>query len=295
MHNHYIIDGLVEFHPAASTLRNLNDPEKEVVLNSPAGRCLLLLITRNNSIVTQQEFMEIVWEKNGMMVSPNTFYQNISILRKGLKKAGLRKDPVVTIPRVGLTLASDTEIKQRSSENLPATHNVDSQFLNESSIIQETHHDSSLTQIETEQRQIPHSDLVKTHKKKTSTDILKHIDVTHFFTAGMALVAIILLVVISSLNDTQSDQTRYFNNYLFLTNVSGCHVFIADKNATQDEKSQTLNLIETIKTHCANYPWVYVTHYFMLPRISVIRCNKQMNTKNTCISDYYFTGLIKGD
>ncbi len=86
MHNHYIINGFIEFHPAASTLRNLNDPEKCVVLNSPAGRCLLLLITRNDTIITQQEFMEIVWEKNGMLVSPNTFYQNISILRKGLKK-----------------------------------------------------------------------------------------------------------------------------------------------------------------------------------------------------------------
>ncbi|MDQ1215027.1 DNA-binding winged helix-turn-helix (wHTH) protein [Pantoea anthophila] len=54
MHNHYIINGIIEFHPAASTLRNLNDPEKVVVLNSPAGRCLLLLITRNDTIVTQQ-------------------------------------------------------------------------------------------------------------------------------------------------------------------------------------------------------------------------------------------------
>ena len=92
MHKYYIINGIVEFHPAASTLRDLNNPEQVVVLNSPAGRCLLLLIERAGSIVTQQECMDIVWQRRGMMVSPNTYYQNISILRKGLKKAGFETD-----------------------------------------------------------------------------------------------------------------------------------------------------------------------------------------------------------
>ena len=131
MHNHYIINGVIEFHPAASTLRNLNDPEKVVVLNSPAGRCLLLLIQRIGTIVTQQEFMEIVWEKSGMLVSPNTFYQNISILRKGLKKIGLPEDPVVTIPRIGLTLASGTQIKKLTSEKLVEVSHEYAHFMDE--------------------------------------------------------------------------------------------------------------------------------------------------------------------
>src|SRR5690606_16417807 len=110
MHKHYIINNIVEFHPAASTLRDLNNPDRVVVLNSPAGRCLLLLIERAGSIVTQQEFLDVVWQSRGMLVSSNTYYQNISILRKGLKKIGFDVDPIVTIPRIGLTLASDTQI-----------------------------------------------------------------------------------------------------------------------------------------------------------------------------------------
>ncbi|WP_230939865.1 winged helix-turn-helix domain-containing protein [Enterobacter asburiae] len=116
MHKHYIINGLVEFHPAASTLRDLNNPDRVVVLNSPAGRCLLLLIERVGSIVTQQECMDIVWQRRGMLVSPNTYYQNISILRKGLKKVGFETDPIVTIPRIGLTLASDTQITVKETQ-----------------------------------------------------------------------------------------------------------------------------------------------------------------------------------
>ena len=51
MHKHYIINNIVEFHPAASTLRDINNPDRVVVLNSPAGRCLLLLIDRAGSII----------------------------------------------------------------------------------------------------------------------------------------------------------------------------------------------------------------------------------------------------
>ena len=110
MHKYYIINDIVEFHPATSTLRNLKNPDQEVVLNSPAGRCLLLLIERAGTIVTQQECMDIVWQSRGMIVSSNTFYQNIFILRKGLKKIAFDTDPIVTIPRIGLTLASDIKI-----------------------------------------------------------------------------------------------------------------------------------------------------------------------------------------
>lgn len=86
MHNHYIINNWIEFHPAKSILRRLDTPENVVILNSPASRCFLLLIKKVGIIVSQQEFMDEVWVKNGVHVSPNTFYQNISILRKGLKK-----------------------------------------------------------------------------------------------------------------------------------------------------------------------------------------------------------------
>ncbi len=38
MHNHYIINERIEFYPATSLLRELNNPENVVVLNSPASR-----------------------------------------------------------------------------------------------------------------------------------------------------------------------------------------------------------------------------------------------------------------
>jgi DNA-binding winged helix-turn-helix (wHTH) protein len=110
--NRYIINETVEFHPAAGTLRDVTRQHSEVTLNSPAARCLLLLITKAGGIVSQQEFMDIVWQKNGMNVTPNAYYQNISVLRKGLEKIGLNKEIVVTIPRIGVTLTSDVSIQK---------------------------------------------------------------------------------------------------------------------------------------------------------------------------------------
>lgn len=116
MHNHYIINESVEFHPATSKLRDINNPDSVVTLNSPAGRCLLLLINRMGNVVTQKEFMEIVWKQNGMMVTSNAYYQNISVLRKGLKRVGLDESFIVTLPRIGLTLASGTNIRKLAEE-----------------------------------------------------------------------------------------------------------------------------------------------------------------------------------
>lgn len=117
MHNHYIINDSVEFHPATSKLRDINNPDNVVALNSPAGRCLLLLINRMGSVVTQDEFMESVWKQNGMMVTSNAYYQNISVLRKGLKRVGLDENIIVTLPRIGLTLASGTQIRKLAQES----------------------------------------------------------------------------------------------------------------------------------------------------------------------------------
>lgn len=299
MHNHYIINGFVEFHPATSTLRNLKEPGNSVVLNSPAGRCLLLLITRDGKIVTQQEFMDIVWEKNGMLVSPNTFYQNISILRKGLKKVGLPEDPVVTIPRVGLTLASGTEITKRSSEKLATHSDENALFMDENFLAQEQHEDLPPVADAGESNKLPATPEAQSADNAAQTapsDRIVQKKPRSLSLWATGLVGIILLILIAGVKDNTSINSRlYFSHYIFLAEASGCHIFIADKNATPEDKIKTLSLFEKLETNCSNYPWVYITHYLMLPRISVIRCNKPMTRTNTCISEYYFRGLNQDD
>jgi len=300
MLNHYIINGFVEFHPAESTLRNLNDPEKVVVLNSPAGRCLLLLIKRSDQIVTQHEFMEIVWEQNGMLVTPNTFYQNVSILRKGLKKVGLDEGLVVTIPRVGLTLASGTQIKKRYSETLVETSEEEPPFTGGNAQEKAIHEENGCGQysgMKPSERSATKPVMTLT-AQSSQISSLQHAFQYRFPYACqwvMGITAMILFVVGMSLALTMDNTTGYFHEYPLLGNVGQCHVFIDDKNVLPDEKSRTLSLIENFKKSCGDFPWIYVTHYYMLPRVSIIRCNKKMDDPNTCVSEYYFKGLKNVD
>lgn len=117
MHDYYLINESVEFHPVTNTLRDKHNPDNIVPLYSPAGRCLLLLLNRPGEVVTRHELMVFVWEQRGMMVSSNTYYQSIYVLRKGLKRIGLGDNLLLTLPRVGLTLTSNTRVKKLSADN----------------------------------------------------------------------------------------------------------------------------------------------------------------------------------
>lgn len=249
MHKYYIINGLVEFHPAASTLRDLNNPERVVVLNSPAGRCLLLLIERVGSIVTQQECMDIVWQRRGMLVSPNTYYQNISILRKGLKKVGFETDPIVTIPRIGLTLASDTQITIKETQ----------------------------PQAEEEEHAAP----------DVCEETVAPMVSTRRFWLPAALVVLLVLSGVSVISHRLMHDSYFVDGYRFATKLGECQLYFARDIETQRDRDKALVYATPFKEQCVNYPWVYVSGYTLLPRASVIRCDRPMTESNRCMSDYF--------
>lgn len=289
MHNHYIINGTVEFHPATSTLRDLNNHDNVIILNSPASRCLLLLIERIGSIVTQQEFLDIVWTKCGMQVSTNTFYQNISILRKGLKKMGLDEELVVTISRVGLTLASGVYIKKLTSEQQVETSPMPSNGINFDETLQErtlktqpplSIQDDGESAI-TENEEIQPPEHPETRRKTGCRHSLPGV-------MTGALLTIILSVGFLATSRYVEGQNQYFSHYDFLKTIEGCHIHLSGAIISDKERSSALRRASQFLENCTNYPWVYVTRFPLLPRTSVIRCDKQMNEPNSCVSDYFF-------
>ncbi|MBG0523368.1 winged helix-turn-helix domain-containing protein [Enterobacter cloacae] len=253
MHKYYIINGVVEFHPAASTLRDLNNPEQVVVLNSPAGRCLLLLIERAGSIVTQQECMDIVWQRRGMMVSPNTYYQNISILRKGLKKVGFETDPIVTIPRIGLTLASDTQITIKETQ-LPSAE--------PDAPVQTVQEEVSVPQ--------PVAPAVK----------------RRIWLPGV-LLGLLLFISVVVISHSRAHDNYFVDGYRFTTMMGECRLYFARDIETPHDRDKALSYAAPFKDECSSYPWVYISGYTLLPRASVIRCDRAMTEPNRCMSDYY--------
>lgn len=108
--NEYIINNEVIFKVNTNELQPLGDNGEEVTLNAPTARCLQLLLESNGKVISREEFLDTVWKTRGVVVSQNTFYQNISLLRKSLLKAGLSQDIIVTVRQRGFVLASGSQV-----------------------------------------------------------------------------------------------------------------------------------------------------------------------------------------
>ncbi|HCB1500661.1 DNA-binding winged helix-turn-helix (wHTH) protein [Klebsiella oxytoca] len=108
--NEYIINNEVIFNTNVNKLQPLGESGDSVTLNAPTARCLQLLLESNGKVISREEFLDMVWKTRGVVVSQNTFYQNISLLRKSLLKAGLSQDIIVTVRQRGFVLASDSSI-----------------------------------------------------------------------------------------------------------------------------------------------------------------------------------------
>ena len=78
--NQYIINDEVIFDTNMNMLQPLGKKGEGVSLNAPTARCLQLLLESSNRVVSREEFLDSVWKTRGIVVSQNTFYQNISCL-----------------------------------------------------------------------------------------------------------------------------------------------------------------------------------------------------------------------
>lgn len=76
---YWIINDNIEFWPEHRKLISVHNADLNVVLTTPASRCLSLLLEAFPDVVAQQDFFTRVWEEEGMRVPTNTLYQNIPL------------------------------------------------------------------------------------------------------------------------------------------------------------------------------------------------------------------------
>ncbi|WP_218796584.1 winged helix-turn-helix domain-containing protein, partial [Klebsiella variicola] len=114
--NGCMINQEIIFNASMNELRPLSGDGECVSLNAPTARCLLLLLQNSGKVISRDEFLAAVWENRGVVVSQNTFYQNISLLRKSLLKAGLSENIIITVRQKGFSVAPDTLIIPLSDE-----------------------------------------------------------------------------------------------------------------------------------------------------------------------------------
>ncbi len=278
MHNRYIINSKVEFRPAVSTLNPLDGHSSEVELNSPAARCLLLLIHKQGEIIGQQEFMDEVWGKNGIHVTSNTYYQNISILRKALKKAGIDEEIIVTIPRMGLTLASDTRIERKGLEGKPPTELTTGAEQGKDNTDSSIH--NTIQEISSEKIQPA---IIEASSPLTEASTrFAHLNGC-IFPGILCLAIAALLLWLVQLHA----QKNYYSNYQFIYQGKECRIYVYNLLKTKSFRREVIDWGMRFAADCAIHPYIYIDKYEMLPRTSVIRCDKEINKSNECISEYF--------
>ncbi|MEW7313650.1 winged helix-turn-helix domain-containing protein [Buttiauxella gaviniae] len=107
--NRYILDGIYIFNPSSLTILN-NETNELVKIHNTSAKCLLLLIEKHATIVTQKQLLQYAWEEKSNTVTHNALYQCILNLRKNFMQLGCTKNIITTVPRKGLMIAEDISI-----------------------------------------------------------------------------------------------------------------------------------------------------------------------------------------
>ncbi|MDQ9127107.1 hypothetical protein RDT67_11755 [Serratia fonticola] len=245
----YIINNAVEFNAKERTLTSLDDSSNKVLLYVPAARCLILLLKNRDTILDKDIFFNEVWNKNGVHVTANTFYQNISIIRRGFIKLGLGNEVVNTIPRKGLQLSKFLDIKE---------------------ITEGDEEDNNQKQ---------------THEIKNENQMsIQRINKIN----GLTLMLILLTAVITiyfAIEGNMKNEGDFFMKYKYVKNIGECRIYTEGAMTKVDESEKYIRINDK---SCKEYKFNYLTRHQFSQRVSIIRCNKEIGGEDTdCISEYH--------
>lgn len=231
MKEKFIINDLVVFHPEQHRLIPMGNRGKETALNVPASRCLLLMLQNPDIKINKTKFFSEVWENNGQYVTANTFHQNISLLRKGIRNAGIRTSVIQTIPKYGVRFTGTVQIIEEENQDIvPA---------------------------------MPHTNEISTvvmtpcppPTKKTPSGIflnnLKKIKFLMFF-----ITCVLLLFTIRSQN------SRLIKPHIKIAEINQCSVYVGSGDLTENY-SQYINYLTAQDVVCSPGEFIYVVNQLL--------------------------------
>lgn len=295
---HWIINDNIEFRPELKKLISVSNPEINVTLTAPASRCLLLLLEASPEIVLQQDFFKKVWEEVGMLVPTNTLYQNISIVRRGLRAVGETDSRLIaTIPRKGFQIDDSVKIKRQDKSNAAVTSETDITSVDipadakyEDPVIT---HGNAANQ-STWSALNPHINEYEQNPLSTPGTASKP---ARF--AGWRLSAVIILaafatgLLIIAYSLPFGKTPVFFDNYNFVENDNGCQIYIKDDtHDSRDYYQRYKNLIKNTGLNCKIYPWIYFPVSATSPTLTALACKRDFKNSASpgCIS-LYFRGV----
>ncbi|MDQ1237467.1 MAG: winged helix-turn-helix domain-containing protein [Wigglesworthia glossinidia] len=127
----YIINSLVIFDTVEYNLSLFRKQNRFIKLSHSAGRVLeeLIKYRKNCRLISREHLFENIWNVHGLQPSNGNLNQQISLIRKGLRKLGLNSSVIITIPKKGLKLNDQLIIKEiKNNKNSDFTINSDRSY-----------------------------------------------------------------------------------------------------------------------------------------------------------------------
>ena len=240
------------------------------MLNIPASRCLLLMLQHPGINIKREDFFSEVWEKHGQYVTSNTFYQNISLIRKGLRNAGLKTQVIKTVPRVGICFTGTVQII--SSEDNEHHHSVISEEVNAGDMLNgiEKREDTK-TELSASKRPI------RTFIKKLCTTNILNL-LLFLFTS------LIFLAFLQSKNSWLSEKS------VKIADINQCSVYVS-VDVSKESYDEYIRILRAKDVFCGPDEFIRIVNGFPKKDILVLFCKNNGVEELQCSTRFKLSGL----
>ena len=290
MDKKFIINSNVLFDVAENRLKPLGARGAEVTLNIPMSRVLFLLLENTGNVIEQDVLLNEVWVKHGQLVTLNTLYQNISLLRKALKKAGLHFPVIRTHSKIGFSARADVQLMQEETGA-----DIGTQVPQEKPASPPDAKGSSAETVAVAGKNPAPSfrrasALRKYRLKGSGLGRAPVARVNYFYLSVFSLCAILFLVLLTTFLTRNNE---FSSTHDLVARVNKCPVYI-DKSNRNTGLSRIITYMKERMVTCDRDDFIYLTRNLHRAELLVFTCSPLPEDELKCVTtmklpDYLFS------
>lgn len=276
MSRKFTINKIITFEPEK---KSISGKDSSFPVSASAALCLELLIINIGELVTHEQLYDFAWRRFGMEPTSTSLYQNISNLRRALKKSGLNEEIIRTMPRRGFLLSPLTEIVRETyspdTEPLPDLTAADSVAPAVKEVV------------------LPHppevSEQPAGRRNETKKTDSKAKNIKKMAACGIGLM---LLLLLASLYMNKTETLEKNSLFVPFMTSDNCSIFVNRDSRLSSEEIH--KFISVLNISCQANRYFYITTYKNADRASVFICQNPLLEKENawCHSDYYIGNMI---
>ncbi|WP_313080565.1 winged helix-turn-helix domain-containing protein [Atlantibacter sp.] len=275
----FIINEKVMFSPDTNSLCPVDDKTKPIALHTPSSQCLLILLQHNNEVVSQKLLFEEIWEKNGALVTANTLYQNIALIRKALKTAGIDEEIIKTVPKQGVKISA--RITFHNLNELNDITNNENHHKHQFSLpleIKSFHPPASSDSIEKK----------ADNRVMTPHGLIERVRHNIFFALVLPFfLNIALMYWLYTLLTPELDGKEFIKDYLDVGTINNCQVY-SSYHAEELSKQKFSTMLQLSGMTCRPGDIAYLTFNRMSDLSVIQRCDKPITDKKAICQNYLY-------